>query len=64
VIIDPFTHAPLRASHRGAAVPIGPCDPVANGRRGRAADAAPAVPAVPFDPIARLLAAARQGGDA
>lgn len=64
VIIDPFTHVPLRATYKGAGVPIGRCDPVANGHRARAADAAPAVPAAPFDPIARLLAAARQGGDA
>jgi hypothetical protein len=64
VIIEPFTHAPLRATYKGAAVPIGPCDPVANGRRARAAEAAPVVCTAQFDPIARLLAAARQGGDA
>ena len=63
VIIDPFTNAPLRASYQGAAVPIGPCDPVANSRRGRPADGVAVAPSTPFDPIAGLLAAARKGVD-
>ncbi|MEQ1569917.1 MAG: hypothetical protein ABMA64_30065 [Myxococcota bacterium] len=61
VVVDPFTDAPLRASYQGAAVPIEPCDPVANGRRGRPADSDPSTSATPFDPIAGLLAAARKG---
>jgi hypothetical protein len=63
VVIDPFTNAPLRASYQGAAVPIGPCDPVANSRRGRAVDSVPDESSTPFDPIAGLLAAARKGVD-
>jgi hypothetical protein len=62
VVVDPFTHAPLRASYQGAAVPIGPCDPVANGRRGRPVDSVPSTSSTPFDPIAGLLAAARKRG--
>jgi hypothetical protein len=63
VVVDPFTDLPLRAAYQGAAVPIGPCDPVANSRRGRPADAPAATPSTSFDPIARLLAAARKEVD-
>jgi hypothetical protein len=60
-VVDPFTGAPLRASHQQKPLVIGPCDPTRNGRRGRpAASDEPAKPTTPFDPIAGLLAAARQ----
>jgi hypothetical protein len=46
--------------HDGRPVDYGPCDPAANQRR-RRADATPEVPnGAPFDPIAALLAKARQ----
>lgn len=61
VVLDPFTDRPIRAAYDGAAVPIGPCDPVANGRRKRAAaSAADQAASTPFDPVAGLLAAARR----
>ena len=63
VALDPFTDKPLRASYGDAPVAIGPCDPIANGRRGRADVAEPATqPTVPFDPIAAMLEAARKEG--
>jgi putative transposase len=61
LVLDAFTGQPLRASHQGVAVRIGRCDPTANGRRGRPAPTEPKSSNVPFDPIAALLAAARQG---
>lgn len=59
VVVDPFTGAPLRATHDGRPVVIGRCDPIHNGQRGRAPTAEPPAPTVPFDPIVGLLAAAR-----
>lgn len=63
VIVDPFTGAPLRASHDGRPVVVGRCDPEQNARRGRAPVTEPPQPTVPFDPIAALLAAARTEND-
>lgn len=63
VVVDPFTGAPIRAAYQGTAVPIGPCDPVANGQRGRPSEAPTPSSSTPFDPIAGLLAAARKGVD-
>jgi len=60
LVVDPFDGAPLRASYQDKPVVIGSCDPVRNGRRGRPEIAANAKKTTPFDPIAALLAAARQ----
>jgi putative transposase len=60
VVLDPFTDAPLRVAHEGQVVVFGPCDPRANRHRGRAPDLDVPAPTVPFDPIAALLAKARQ----
>lgn len=60
LVLDPFTDMPLRASYQGQPVVFGPCDPAANRHRRRAAPAPAPAPTVPFDPIAALLARARQ----
>jgi transposase InsO family protein len=60
LVLDPFTRRVLRATVGGVSVPVGPCDPIANGRRRRPVDRpAPVAPAAPFDPIVGLLEKAR-----
>jgi putative transposase len=63
LVIDPFTRRVLRASVGGVSVPVGRCDPRANARRRRADKAELAAATAPFDPIAALLAKAREVDD-
>ena len=60
VVLDPFTQAPVRVEFEGKAVDFGRCNPAANHRRRRATDHAEPEATAPFDPIAALLAKARQ----
>ena len=60
VVLDPFTNTILRASFDDKPVVFGLCDSQKNQRRGRAKTEATPEPTVPFDPIAALLAKARQ----
>lgn len=63
---DGLTGKPLRATWQDTAVRFGICDALANHGRRRptpAVDEAPARPQTPFDPIAALLAKARETGD-
>ena len=59
VVLDPFTGTPLRVQFDGQPVVFGPCDPALNRGRRRAAPEPPSQ-TVAFDPIAALLARARQ----
>jgi hypothetical protein len=60
IVIDPFTRRVLRASVGGVPVPVGRCDPHANARRRRADKVEPPAATAPLDPIAALLAKARE----
>ena len=60
MVLDPFTQAPVRVEFEGKAVDFGRCNPAANHRRRRATDHAEPEATAPFDPIAALLAKARQ----
>jgi hypothetical protein len=62
--LDPFSRVVVGATVDDVAVPIGRCDPVQNARRKRPAvlNTSPG-DAAPFDPIAALLAKAREVGD-
>lgn len=60
--LDPFTRLVVAATVDGLPVPIGRCDPVQNGRRKRPATLEPSTETAPFDPIAALLAKAREVG--
>ena len=67
LVIDGMTELPIQASYQGQTVRFGPCDPVINSRR----KSSPSQPskskepdvAAPFDPIATLLAKAREVSD-
>lgn len=64
LVIDGLTERPIRASYQGRPVRFGTCDPVVNRNRKRAPVPPEEHSEVPhFDPIATLLAKAREVGD-
>lgn len=64
ITLDGLTGKPLRATWQGEPLRFGLCDAVANRGRRRPTPNAPTVTAdTPFDPIAALLAKAREAGD-
>jgi len=66
VVVDALTDRPIRVTWQDNQVRFGPCDPVANNRRKRPATHAENSKdenTTPFDPIAALLAKAREVGD-
>jgi hypothetical protein len=63
LVVDALTGRPIRANWKGVEVRFGPCDPVANRHRRRPAAPEPERTDVAFDPIADLLARAREVGD-